>query len=135
MATPSAVEMQGLFRSIIEGRIVKRSRHELVWDGRDVSQPFIETLQECGYHATNVEAVHVVAGERVPAFYVEEETAFFGWVFWEKFSETRRRKLFGSVVRNAKGDWAMQIPPSRQTIIYANEHLKIEMDVDHPSNF
>ena len=135
MASPTAVEMQELFRSIIEGKVVKRSRHELRWDDRDVSQAFVETLQKCGYRATNVEAVHVVPGERVPAFYIEKNTVFFGWVFWEKFTETRMRKLFGSVVRNAKGDWSIQIPPTRQTVIYANERLKIEMDVDHPSDF
>ncbi len=135
MASPTPVEMKELFRSIIEGRIVKRSFHELRWDNRDVSHQFVEALRECGYRPTNVEAIHVLAGERVPAFYLENDTAFFGWVFWEKFTATRMRKLFGSVVRNTKGDWAIQIPPTRPTVIYANERLKIEMDVDHPSDY
>ena len=135
MSSPTSVQMHELFRSIIEGRVVKRSRHELRWDNRDLSQEFIKALVECGFRKTIVEEVNVVVGERVPTFYLEDGTAFFGWVFWEKFTETRMRKLFGSVVRNAKGDWAIQIPPTRQTTIYANEDQKIEMDVDHPSDF
>ena len=65
-----------------------------------------------------------------PAFYVEDTTAYFGWVFWEKFTSAKRRKLWGSVVRNEKGDWAIQISPTKTTTIYVNEKLKTEMDIE-----
>jgi hypothetical protein len=45
------------------------------------------------------------------------------------------RKLWGSVVRNKKGDWAIQIPPTKPTTIYANPLLKIEMDIEHPGEW
>jgi hypothetical protein len=45
------------------------------------------------------------------------------------------RKLFGSVVRNAKGDWAVQIPPQRKTVIYANVIQKSGMNIENPSGF
>lgn len=128
-------ELREVLSDIIEGKIVKRARHELRWDMRDVSMEFVEVLQESGYQPMIVDQANVQPGERMPAFYLENGVAYFGWVFWEKFSQLRLRKLFGSVVRNAKGDWAVQIPPQRKTIIYVNPRLKSEMDIESPSGF
>ncbi|MBS4028577.1 MAG: hypothetical protein KGZ58_08060 [Ignavibacteriales bacterium] len=121
-----------VFFDIIEGKTVKRCKHELVYEGKDVSQLFIESLMTNDYLPITVSATQVMQGERIPAFYIENTTAYFGWVFWEKFNSRIARKLFGSVERNEKGDWKIQIPPSRDTIIYANENLKLEMDIEHP---
>jgi hypothetical protein len=74
----------------------------------------------------------VEIGERVPAFFIKETTAYFGWVFWEKFTDTKARKLWGSVIRNDKGDWAIQLPPTKPTPIYADVNQKIDMDADKP---
>jgi len=128
-------ELREVLSDIIEGKIVKRAKHELRWDKRDVSIEFVEVLQESGYQPMIVDQANVQPGERMPAFYLESGVAYFGWVFWEKFSELRLRKLFGSVVRNAKGDWAVQLPPQRKTIIYVNPRLKTEMDIESPSGF
>ncbi|MBM2846849.1 MAG: hypothetical protein HW407_2161 [Bacteroidetes bacterium] len=128
-------ELREVLSDIIEGKIVKRARHELRWDMRDVSMEFVEVLQESGYQPMIVDQANVQPGERMPAFYLENGVAYFGWVFWEKFSQLKLRKLFGSVVRNAKGDWAVQIPPQRKTIIYVNPGLKSEMDIESPSGF
>ncbi len=127
--------LRAILRDIVEGHIVKRSRHELVWETRDVSLEFIDVLTAEGYAATVVENVDITPGQRVPAFYLDGSTAYFGWVFWEKFSQLKLRKLFGSVVRNAKGDWAVQIPEKRRTVIYANTALVSEMDIENPSGF
>lgn len=136
MHTPAAPDtLRSLFTDIIEGRTVKRARHELLWEKRNVTLEFVDALRAHGYHSTTVGGVGVKPGERVPAFFIQERTAFFGWVFWEKFSQLKLRKLFGSVVRNAKGDWAVQIPAQRGSVIYANLSLKTEMDIDNPSGF
>ena len=84
---------------------------------------------------TTVERVDVRPGERVPAFYIDNTVAYFGWVFWEQFTSWKIRKLWGSVIKNERGDWDIQIPPTRITVIYANESLKLEMDIDHPPEF
>ena len=126
-------ELQGALRDIIEGKTVKRSRHELRWNTLDVSLEFIDALKEAGYNQTTVEDTDVTPGERVPAFYIEDGVAYFGWVFWEKFSHLKLRKLFGSVVRNVKGDWAIQISGKRRSVLFANPALKSEMDIDNPS--
>ena len=128
-------ELREVLADLIEGKIVKRAMHELRWDTRDVSLEFIEVLKESGYKPMIVDQVDVQPGERIPGFYLVNGTAYFGWVFWEKFSQLRLRKLYGSVVRNAKGDWAIQIPSQRRTIIYANPELKSEMDIENPSGF
>ena len=132
---PPGEKRREVFADIIEGRIVKRARHSLIWERRDCTMEFVGVLTQKGYVPTLVSEVTVEPGERVPGFYIEESTAYFGWVFWEKFSQLRLRKLFGSIVRNAKGDWAIQIPEKRKTVIYANASLKSDMDIDNPSGF
>ncbi|HXG00754.1 MAG TPA: hypothetical protein VNL69_08200 [Bacteroidota bacterium] len=131
----SVAQLREVLSDIVEGKIVKRARHDLHWGARDVSLEFIDVLTEHGYVPTTVAAVAVQPGERVPAFYLDNGVAYFGWVFWEKFTQLRLRKLFGSVVRNARGDWAIQISDKRNTVIYANPSLKSEMDIENPSGF
>lgn len=118
------------FEDIITGRGVKRSKHELLHNGISVESQFKGALQRLGFQSTTVDDVNVRIGERVPAFFLENSVAYFGWVFWEKFTEKKARKLWGSVLRNAKGDWAIQIPPTKPIPIYANPGQKIEMEVD-----
>jgi len=127
-------KLQDAFREIITGKGTKRSRHQLTLDGVSVVGEFIEELERHGYKPSTVAKVSVQPGERVPAFYIEDTTAYFGWVFWEKFTPTKLRKLWGSVVKNEKGDWAIQIAPTKTTTVYANEKLKADMDLDHPTN-
>jgi hypothetical protein len=131
--TTNSANLEAVFDDIITGRGVHRSKHELSIDGKDVTFPFLSALKRHGYGSTTVTDVDVQPGERVPAFYLKESTAYFGWVFWEKFTEWKLRKLWGSVVRNKKGDWAIQLPPNKPVPIYANSSLKLEMDIEHPS--
>ena len=127
-------KVRDALRSIIDGKTVKRAKHNLTHEGENLSSLFIDELAARGYRATTVEQVGVQPGERVPAFLIEEGFAHFGWVFWEQFTSWKLRKLWGSVQRNTKGDWDIQIPATRPTTIYANDSLKIEMDIDHPAD-
>ncbi|MFI5252401.1 MAG: hypothetical protein ACHQQQ_08230 [Bacteroidota bacterium] len=132
---PPSQKIREALAAIIEGKSVKRVKHELSFENRDLSADFIDELNKQGYIRTTVGDVNVQAGERVPAFFVNGTTAYFGWVFWEQFTSWKLRKLWGSVIKNKLGDWEIQIPASRTTPIYANENLKIEMDIDHPPEF
>ncbi len=127
-------KLQDAFHDIITGAGVKRSKHDLMLDGVSVISTFLQELEKHGYKPTKVAKLEVQPGQRVPAFYIEDSTAYFGWVFWEKFTSAKLRKLWGSVVRNEKGDWAIQISPMKSTIIFANEKLTAEMDIEHPSD-
>ena len=42
-------ELQEVFRDIVEGKVVKRSRHELKWGTRDVTTEFVDALGKAGY--------------------------------------------------------------------------------------
>lgn len=125
-------KLRDAFKEIIDGKTVKRSKHELVYGGIDVSNIFVEEMDKKNFVPTTVDRVACEKGCRVPAFYIENSLAYFGWVFWEKFTELRLRKLFGSQVRNEKGDWAIQISPGSQKVIYANVAQTSDMDIDHP---
>lgn len=133
--SPDEEKVRDALRAIVEGKIVKRSRHDLHHDGMDLALLFIEELEKRGYRKTTVDALDLRPGERIPAFFIENGIAHFGWVFWEKFTSWKIRKLWGSVIKNKKGDWAIQIPGGRASPIYADEKLKIEMDIDHPPEF
>jgi len=136
--TPAAgveTRVRDALRAIVEGKAVKRIRHDLIHEGRDLTHAFIEELTSNGYHPARIADVRTEPGERVPAFYIEDGVAYFGWVFWEQFTSTRLRKLWGSVLKNKRGDWDIQIPATRTTIVYANESQRLEMDIDHPPEF
>ena len=134
-AVQGSNQLRDALKDIIDGKNVKRVRHELIYNGLDITDEFIDQLGASGYLPTTVNAVHVEPGERVPAFYIEGQIAYFGWVFWEQFTSWKIRKLWGSVIKNARGDWDIQIPPARSVTIYANESHKLEMDIDHPPEF
>lgn len=124
--------LRNAFKEIIDGKTVKRSKHELIFGGVDVSNVFVDEMDKRNYLPATVDDIQCEQGRRVPAFHIEESFAYFGWVFWERFSERQVRKLFGSVVRTEKGDWAIQIPSGSRKVVYANTALKLEMDIDHP---
>jgi hypothetical protein len=71
-------KLQDTFHEVITGSGVKRSKHELIFDGVSVVGTFIEELRKHGYEPTTVDAVIVQPGKRVPAFYIEDRTAYFG---------------------------------------------------------
>ena len=126
------VLLDAAFSDFITGQGVERVKLELTIDGRPVVQEFLAALEKHNFAAGTVTGTLVQPGERVPAFFIKDSTAFFGCVFWEKFTEMKFRKLWGSSHRNKKGDWAVQIPSGKATTIYANPSLKTEMDIDHP---
>jgi hypothetical protein len=128
--TPS--ELQEVFTDIILGNGVHRSKHDLAEYGTDLTPAFTEALLRCGFSPMTVGETAVEPGQRIPAFYLRDQTAYFGWVFWEKFSRLRLRKLFGTVVRNTKGDWLYHLPSNSTTIIYTDPHHILEMDIDRP---
>ena len=135
MANISHGDVREALGEIINGKNVKRVRHDLRYEGNDLTPEFVSELQRSGYLSTTVDGVDVQPGERVPAFFIDRGVAYFGWVFWEQFTSWKIRKLWGSVIKNQRGDWDIQIPAKRTTIIYANASLKLEMDIDHPPEF
>jgi len=131
-ASDTDIRIREALREIIDGKEVSRQKHELVYDGRSVVPTFLDELRAKGFRETAIGDLEVEPGQRVPAFHLENSTAYFGWIFWEQFTSWKLRKLFGSVVKNSKGDWLVQIPAGSARKVFANPDLKIEMDIDHP---
>jgi hypothetical protein len=124
--------LRDALREIIDGKTVERSKHELAVGGIDISNVFIEEMDKKNYLPAVVGDVTCSEGKSVPAFYIEERQAYFGWVYWERLTEGRPRKLFGSVVRTEKGERSIQIPDGNKKIVYANVSLTKEMNIVPP---
>ncbi len=125
-------ELAQALTDLIRGDGVRRASHRLEVDGRDVSALFRQVLVSEGYYEIRIDDIDIEPGERVPAFYVDDTGAHFGWVFWEIFSPDRKRKLFGSQIKNTKGDWAIML--ARSARVYACLERKEPMDVERPSS-
>ena len=123
-------ELADSLDDLILGRGVARGRHELRHRGRGVRAEIEERLAVNGFVPTTVAAVAIEAGERVPAFHLEDDAADFGWVRWEIFTPRSRRKLFASERRRSDNqEWAIQLSPSSAERIWANPALKERHDV------
>jgi hypothetical protein len=135
-AVSSAVSaaLLSALRDLAAGRGVKRGRHELRVADEDRSGLFLEALRLEGFVPARVRDVEVGLGERMPAFLVREGRADFGWVFVEKFTAERSRRLFGSAVRNAKGDWDVQLGSGSKETIHVQPAGRMATDPDRPSS-
>ncbi len=66
---------------------------------------------------------------------MEDGRARFGHVFWERFAPGRARKLWGSVHKNAKGDWDRMVGARSSVTLYANAAQRERVDPDNPSGW
>lgn len=73
----------------------------------------------------------IAAGERIPAFYLHDDVADFGYVRWEIFTPKSRRKLFASEYRRPDNDeWAVQLNLASLEKVWASVERKEEHDVE-----
>ncbi len=110
---------------IIAGKNVERNVHSLVFDGEDLTDLFLKRAEFAGFIKTTVGGVNLDYDERVAAFAVRNSTAYFGWVFIERFNASKSRKLFGSDILNRRGDWVIQIPWNSREYIYVHPAERI----------
>ncbi len=131
MTTLAGEELISALDDLILGRGVARGRHELRFEGRDVSEEFLARLRANGFRPMTVKEAKIAPGERIPAFLVRGGAAEFGWLRWEIFTPRSRRKLFASERRNSENDeWAVQINPGSPETVWARPDLKERHDVD-----
>jgi len=121
-------EISDILDDIVLGRGVKRSIHDLEYNNNIYTGLFIERLRIYKYRPMPVKDIKVQVGQRIPAFLIRRKAAIFGYVFWEVFSDKRKRKLWGSVVRNAKGDWKYTIPGNSEAVVFANPNSPEDID-------
>jgi hypothetical protein len=115
---------------LILGRGVARGRHDLRWRGRLVAAELAERLAANGFAKTTVRDAAIEPGEKIPAFYVHDETVDFGYIRWEIFTPRSRRKLFASEYRRPDNqEWAVQLNLSSPEEVWANPAAKEKHDV------
>jgi hypothetical protein len=112
---------------------IHRSRHGLVLDGRDCTAAFEEALRDAGFVLSRVRDLEIPAGTRFPGFLLRNGVAHFGHVFREKFTEGEDRVLFGSVVRDWRGDWEIMLTRRSAESVWVNLEKGVPFDDERPS--
>jgi hypothetical protein len=116
---------------LILGRGVARGRHELRYRDRPVRDEFFERLRALGFRPLTVREAEIEAGEKIPAFYLHDDTVDFGWIRWEIFTPKSRRKLFASERRRTDNDeWAVQLNLSAPETVWASPERRERHDVE-----
>jgi hypothetical protein len=124
-------ELSGALDDLILGRGVARGRHSLRNQGRPVRAQFEERLLANGFRPMTVRDARIEAGERVPAFRIDGETVDFGYIRWEIFTPTSRRKLFASEYRRPDNqEWAVQLNLASPEKVWASPERKERHDVN-----
>ena len=110
---------------------VARGRHSMRYQGRLVRAELEERLAANAFRPLTVRDAPIEAGERIPAFYLHDETADFGWIRWEIFTPRSRRKLFASEYRRPDNDeWAVQLNLASPEPVWASPERREKHDVD-----
>ncbi len=124
-------ELSGALDDLILGRGVARGRHSMRHQGRLVRAELEERLAANGFVPMTVRQAPIEAGEKLPAFYLYDETADFGWIRWEIFTPRSRRKLFASEYRRPDNDeWAVQLNLASPERVWAGAGRKERHDVE-----
>jgi hypothetical protein len=125
-------EMLETLRDLASGRL-QRKRHDLHVQGQDLSGLFEEVLRTEGFVSLRIRDLRLAPGLRHPAWFLKDGDAHFGHVFLEKFEEGSRRPLFGSVVRDWRGDWAVTLTRSSRETVWVKTSEAQPFDEDRPS--
>jgi hypothetical protein len=124
-------ELSGALDDLILGRGVARGRHSLRHQGRLVAGEFEDRLRANGFRKMTVREAPTAAGERIPAFHIDGETADFGYIRWEIFTPKSRRKLFASEHRRPDNqEWAIQLNLASPVRVWASPERKEKHDVE-----
>ena len=124
-------EISEILDDIVLGRGVKRCVHDLEYDNSIFTSLFIERLRLYRFQPMTLNEIHIKTGVRVPAFFISGKNAIFGYVFWEIFSEKKKRKLWGSVVKNETGDWKYMVTTDSDQVLFVNINSSEEFDMYH----
>ncbi len=124
-------EIEDAFNDIILGNGVKRSVHNLVFNNENLTPLFKNCLIKNNFLPTPLKKIELETGIRYPGFYIQSSMAYFGHLFWEVFNEKRKRKIWGSIIRNEKGDWKYILPGNSLKIVYMNVDKAQQVDINH----
>jgi hypothetical protein len=124
-------ELSSALDDLILGRGVARGRHSMRFRDRIVRSELEERLAANGFRRMTVAETRIEPGEKIPAFYLQEDFVDFGYVRWEIFTPRSRRKLFASEHRSPDNDeWAVQLNLASPEKVWASPDRKEKHDVE-----
>lgn len=124
-------ELAEALDDLILGRGVDRGRHSLWHQGQLVRRELLERLESNGFQPMTVRQAPIQPGEKIPAFYLHDAVADFGYIRWEIFTPRSRRKLFASEYRRPDNlEWDIQLPLSSLKKVWACPARKEKHDVE-----
>jgi hypothetical protein len=113
-----------VFDDIILGRNVKRSYHYLLYDGKVYSELFKERLRLHRFWPRLVSKVNVDLQHQVPAFYLVEDSCFFGYVCWQIIDRDQTVKIWKSEIKDDYGKSRYIIQAGQNKTVWVNLNLK-----------
>jgi hypothetical protein len=113
-----------IFDDFILGRNIKRTMHHLRYDDYLMAKPFIDRLRTYKYQPIKLKSIKIEMGKRIPAFYLKEDYAMFGYVFLATDSGDNEQTIFGSAERDEKGQSKYIIRGNRETVVFVNLNQK-----------
>jgi hypothetical protein len=124
-------ELSDALDDLILGRGVARGRHSLHHRGRLVRDELVERLRANGFRPMTVRETPIEPGEKIPGFFLHDEIVDFGWIRWEIFTPTSRRKLFASEHRRPdNNEWDVQLNLASTETVWARPESKERHDVE-----
>jgi hypothetical protein len=124
-------ELSDALDDLILGRGVARGRHSLRHRGRLVRDELVERLRANGFRPMTVRETPIEPGEKIPGFFLHDEIVDFGWIRWEIFTPTSRRKLFASEHRRPDyNEWDVQLNLASTETVWARPESKERHDVE-----
>jgi hypothetical protein len=117
-----------VFDDIILGRNIRRSWHRLLYDGKVCSELFKERLRLNRFWPRLVSRVNVDIQHQVPAFYLVEDSCFFGYVCWEIVNRGQVYKIWKSEMKDNYGKSKYIIPAGQNKTVWVNMNLKEKKD-------
>ncbi len=113
-----------IFDDFILGRNIKRTMHHLRYDDYLMAKPFIDRLRTYKYQPMQLRSIQIEPGKRIPAFYLKEDYAIFGYVFLTSDSEDHVQTTFGSTEKDEKGQSKYIVYGNQEPIVFVNLNRK-----------
>jgi hypothetical protein len=116
--------LREVFDDVILGRTKRYAEYSMLYEGINYRKLFREQLQVNRYRPLTLKQISVNPNNRLPSFYLSENTAYFGYAHWEKLMPGKIYKTWRSQARKKEGASLIQIISASTAQIWVNYNLK-----------
>lgn len=119
---------ENLLREVFDDVILRRTKqyaeYTMTYEGINYKKLFIEQLQVNRFRPMLLKQIKVNPNFRIPSFYLSEDTAYFGYVRWEKLMPGKIYKIWQSEKRKNGNSPLIQITSASTVSLWVNQNLK-----------